>query len=416
MSVIQIKLPSRRRNKIAIIRDKEIIDRENFIRRQNLEIVYPHLKQMEEERLLAQQQKKEDLARKKELERLQQQQALQTEEEVVIPEIITYKPVFSQEFVFTNVNKLIEIDLNKVAEPSLPIPIVREEVQKAYDRGISDGQIQSKATFQTEIEKYTNWIRSIESVTHNFQKEYKTELKKLENLVIDLSSIIAKQLINSEVLYNPELVIDQVRRTIASLEDDKIFKLHLHPSDVEILTKVHSTLLPDEHESKSIIITPDTSVDRGGCLLETSAGFIDARMSSQLEALNRNLKITYAKHENENQLDNQIQNEIKQKDKKLRKNKEKEIELAMREEWGEEFFNDNFDIENLNENIDENIDQIKDENLDLNELKSSFEDNFKHDLEDEINDSIDQNLDVKNDTSQETKDNDFDDLNDLIFG
>ena len=69
MSVIQIKLPSRRRNKIAIIRDKEIIDRENFIRRQNLEIVYPHLKQMEEERLLAQQQKKEDLARKKELER-----------------------------------------------------------------------------------------------------------------------------------------------------------------------------------------------------------------------------------------------------------------------------------------------------------------------------------------------------------
>lgn len=347
MSVIQIKLPSRRRNKIAIIRDKEIIDRENFIRRQNLEIVYPHLKKLEEERLLAKKQKQEELARKKELERLQQEQELLAENEEKEPEIITYKPVFSQEFVFTNVNKLVEIDLNKIVEPSLPLPIVKEEVQKAYDRGVSDGQIQSKATFQTEIEKYTTWIRSIESVTQNLQKEYKTELKKLENLVIDLSSIIAKQLINSEVLYNPELVIDQVRRTIASLEDDKIFKLHLHPSDVEILTKVHSTLLPDEHESQSIIITADTSVDRGGCLLETSAGFIDARMSSQLEALSRNLKITYAKHENENQLDNQIQNEIKKKEEIAKKNKEKEIELAMREEWGDEFFNDDFAIDDF---------------------------------------------------------------------
>lgn len=408
MPVIQVKLPSKKRNKIAIIRDKDLIDKENFIRRQNLEIVYPHLKKIEEERALAKKRKEEEAKR-----RLQEEQNLKLEEERLRneaeePKFITYKPVFSQEFVFTNINKLVEIDLNKVVEPSLPIPIVKEEIQKSYDRGVQDGQIQAKATFQTEIEKYQEWIRSIESVTENFQNEYKNELKKIQSMVIDISTMVAKHLIGTEVLYNSDIVIDQVRKTIASLEDDKIFKLHLHPSDVDILTKVHSTLLPDEYDSKSIIITADTSVDRGGCLLETSAGFIDARISSQLEALGRNLKNTYAKFENENTLDKKIQEENNRIAELEKKKKEQDIELAMRAEWGDEFFDDDFEMDSFVDNDDyiKPI-EIQKENEFVNEKNS----------EDVINENNkNEDLNYKNDYNQKNDNNFDDDLNDLIFG
>lgn len=424
MPVIQVKLPSKKRNKIAIIRDKDLIDKENFIRRQNLEIVYPHLKKIEEERALAKKRKEEEAQR-----RLQEEQNLKLEEERLKkeaeePKLITYKPVFSQEFVFTNVNKLVEIDLNKIVEPSLPIPIVKEEIQKSYDRGVQDGQIQAKATFQTEIEKYQEWIRSIESVAENFQNEYKNELKKIQSMVIDISTMVAKHLIGTEVLYNSDIVIDQVRKTIASLEDDKIFKLHLHPSDVDILTKVHSTLLPDEYDSKSIIITADTSVDRGGCLLETSAGFIDARISSQLEALGRNLKNTYAKFENENTLDKKIQEENNRIAELEKKKKEQDIELAMRAEWGDEFFDDDFEMDNFVDNNDNYYENESDNIVEYN-AQNNLEDNIvnssktnekiiESDLENELENNLDNDLsnDLKNDLNNSYDD----DLNDLIFG
>lgn len=412
MPVIQVKLPSKKRNKIAIIRDKDLIDKENFIRRQNLEIVYPHLKKIEEERALAKKRKEEEAKR-----RLQEEQNLKLEEERLRneaeePKLITYKPVFSQEFVFTNINKLVEIDLNKVVEPSLPIPIVKEEIQKSYDRGVQDGQIQAKATFQTEIEKYQEWIRSIESVTENFQNEYKNELKKIQSMVIDISTMVAKHLIGTEVLYNSDIVIDQVRKTIASLEDDKIFKLHLHPSDVDILTKVHSTLLPDEYDSKSIIITADTSVDRGGCLLETSAGFIDARISSQLEALGRNLKNTYAKFENENTLDKKIQEENNRIAELEKKKKEQDIEMAMRAEWGDEFFDDDFEMDSFVDNDDyiKPI-EIQKENEFVNEKNSEDVINKNNKNED-----LNYKNDYNNDYNQKNDNNFDDDLNDLIFG
>lgn len=412
MPVIQVKLPSKKRNKIAIIRDKDLIDKENFIRRQNLEIVYPHLKKIEEERALAKKRKEEETKR-----RLQEEQNLKLEEERLRneaeePKFITYKPVFSQEFVFTNINKLVEIDLNKVVEPSLPIPIVKEEIQKSYDRGVQDGQIQAKATFQTEIEKYQEWIRSIESVTENFQNEYKNELKKIQSMVIDISTMVAKHLIGTEVLYNSDIVIDQVRKTIASLEDDKIFKLHLHPSDVDILTKVHSTLLPDEYDSKSIIITADTSVDRGGCLLETSAGFIDARISSQLEALGRNLKNTYAKFENENTLDKKIQEENNRIAELEKKKKEQDIEMAMRAEWGDEFFDDDFEMDSFVDNDDyiKPI-EIQKENEFVNEKNSEDVINKNNKNED-----LNYKNDYNNDYNQKNDNNFDDDLNDLIFG
>jgi flagellar biosynthesis/type III secretory pathway protein FliH len=37
------------------------------------------------------------------------------------------------------------------------------------------------------------------------------------------------------------------------------------------------------------MLIPDETIDQGGCVLETSAGFIDARMKTQLEKIKYSL-------------------------------------------------------------------------------------------------------------------------------
>jgi len=394
MSIVKIKLLNKNRNKISIIKDRNIIDKENFIRRQHLEMVYPHLKLQEDERREKERQKKLQKERDADFERQKYDEDELAKRSPKKIDFVTYKPVFSQEFVFTNIDQLIEIDLNKVSEPSVPISIAKEEIQKAYEKGVADGLMQTKVTFQIEVEKYQTWIKRIESVTDELQKKFKVEMKKLESMLIDLSLGVAKHLISQEILMNSDIVINQVKKAISSLDEDKIFKLHLNPSDVEILQAVHSTLLPNELESKSIIITPDRSVDRGGCVLETSAGYIDGRISSQLEALSKTLKQTQQKYLSENDLDKEIKEINKQKQIELIK--EKEIELQMREEWGDEFFEDFDEIGDMRDNNDENAIKTK---IDKNkEDNSTITDNSN------------------NDNSNNSLDDNYDDINDLIFG
>lgn len=394
MSIVRIKLPNKNRNKISIIKDRDIIEKENYIRRQNLEIVYPHLKILEDERKEKERLKK---LQKEQEANLEKQQLYEDELAKNSPkktDFITYKPVFSQEFVFTNIDQLIEIDLNKVAEPSVPIVIAKEEIQKAYERGVGDGQMQTKVTMQIEVEKYQSWIKRIESVTDELQKKFAGQIKQLESMLIDISLGVAKHLINQEILNNSDIVISQVRKAISSLDEDKIFKLHLNPSDVDILKAVHSSLLPDEFESKAIIITPDSSVDRGGCILETSAGYIDGRINSQLEALSKTLKETQQKYLSENDVDKEIKEINKQKQLDLIKEKEKEIEMQMREEWGDEFFEDFDEIGDMRESSNDKFDNINNK----------------------ISDNSSENKIENISKSENSFDDDYDDINDIVFG
>lgn len=415
MAVINIKLPSKKRNRVTIVRDEDMINKENFIRKQHLEIVYPHLKKLEEEKKLAKKRREEERARKKEEERLASLKAAeeleQREKQRIIDEInIGFRPVFSQEFVFSNTNRLIEIDLNKVSEPSLPLGIVKEEVQKSYDKGVNDGLIQSKATFQIEVEKYQKWIRSIESVTQNLEVEYKSEIERIKGLVVDLSVMVAKHLLESEFLNNSDLVIKQVKKTIDSLEEDKIFKLHLHPSDVAILTKVQSTLLNDEHESNSIIVTADVSVDKGGCKLETSAGFIDAKISSQLENISKSLRNTYSKYTVENQINNQIVKNKEDSQESTELFYKQEFELKKREELGDDAFRENFDP---NIAFDYNSDDYDDDGY-LTDNQEIIESGFDTKAQD-LSEDIDKDSQIEEDTTKHERTYD-DDINDLIFG
>lgn len=398
MSIIKIKLPNKNRNKISIIKDRDIIDKENYIRRQHLEIVYPHLKLQEDERREKERLKKLQKQKEEELERQRLEEEELAKQGPKKFDLITYKPVFSQEFVFTNIDQLIEIDLNKVSEPSVPISIAKEEIQKAYERGVDDGQMQTKVTFQIEVEKYQTWIKRIESVTEELQKKFTHEMKQLETILIDLSMGVAKHLISKEILLNSDIVINQVKKAIASLDEDKIFKLHLNPGDVDILKAVHSSLLSDEIESKSIVITPDSSVDRGGCILETSAGFIDGRINSQLEALGKTLKLTQQKFISEkNDLEKEIKEINKQKQIDLIKEKEKDIELQMREEWGDEFFED-FD----------SIGEMQSKNDDI--------DGKDDDKEGNSDEKFNNNSNNSDNSSNNDFDDDYDDINDLVFG
>lgn len=333
MSIIVVRLPQRKRNRIQIIRDEDLIERERIARENRL----GYIRKIEEEKVI-------------------EPEIIEEVIEEVVEEYKEPEPVrFTQEFIFTNTNQPIVIPLNNIPEPALPLRIVKEEIQKTYERGLQDGQIQAKALYQTELDKYNNWISQFDSIAKELKSEHQVALKKLEESVVSISLMVAQHIIGRQASEDSTLVLDLVRKAIDSLENDFVYKIHVHPDSVHILEAVKSTLLDDREVSNKIIITSDTSVDEGGCVLETSAGMIDARISSQLDML-KNPLINSIKEIQDKEQSDEL-NEIEDVELARLKDAEDESMEEMKRIWAKEFADDDFendDFENNNNFEEEN--------------------------------------------------------------
>lgn len=221
--------------------------------------------------------KAEDVERNERLKELEKKEAQATR--------------FWKEFVIANEGKLVNLDLSKISEDTIPISVAKEEIQHAYERGMEDGQLQAMSTYKIEIEKYQDWIRRIDNLSNELSKEHTLAIESFENNLVDLSVMIAESILDEHIAQDKSIVLKQVRKAIASVYFEKIFKIHVNPDAVRILTEVKSTLLQDEIEANKIEIYPNPGVPVGGCLLETSGGMLDARIKNQLRKVYKELQL-----------------------------------------------------------------------------------------------------------------------------
>jgi flagellar assembly protein FliH len=129
----------------------------------------------------------------------------------------------------------------------------------------------------------------MDSVIAELRSQYSKAIVNFEETLVELAIKVAEHILDREISTDSEIVLQQARKAIQSLDDDIIFKIRLHPDNIEVLQKVKSQLVADSSRIENVIITPDMSVDKGSCILETSAGTVDARLSTQLELIRRSL-------------------------------------------------------------------------------------------------------------------------------
>lgn len=193
--------------------------------------------------------------------------------------------VFTGEFCFCIPKNPISISLEKIPPKSIPVDDVKKEVQKAYDNGFDDGQKITTSNFKAEIEKYRDWMRRIDSVIEDLAISYHYEVNKFDDSLTSLARMMAEHILVREISQDSAVVLTQAKKAIDSLDEDQIFRIRINPDDLEALEDSKSTLSSDSSISENIVLSPDDSIEKGGCILETSAGTVDARISKQLEKL-----------------------------------------------------------------------------------------------------------------------------------
>ncbi|HKZ15648.1 MAG TPA: FliH/SctL family protein, partial [Solirubrobacterales bacterium] len=102
-----------------------------------------------------------------------------------------------------------------------------------------------------------------------------------EPLAVELALRIAEKVLGGELEARPEAVLDVVRGALRRLTEPLPATLLVNPEDAELVRDAIDELSV-EHGGE-LTVREERRVERGGCLLRTAAGEVDAQISAQLE-------------------------------------------------------------------------------------------------------------------------------------
>lgn len=183
--------------------------------------------------------------------------------------------------------KVASYNSNMVEEDELML--LKKQLDESYALGFKDAQEKTRRDIEQD---YTQkLIRKYEEV-YNILKEFDdtfVELEKsFERLVIITSFEMAKKVVQHEI-ESSSVINDNVKLSVNKIIGANEVHLKMHPLDIEELNESSNSLIHSSSFNR-IKIEPDERIERGGCLIETEIGTVDARISTQLNELKKCLE------------------------------------------------------------------------------------------------------------------------------
>jgi len=118
-----------------------------------------------------------------------------------------------------------------------------------------------------------------------------------EHDVVELALQIANKLIGRDLERDPELVMEICANAIQVARASKAMTFRVNPEDGKLLREKRPRLMELIGRQVDLAIRDDSEIERGGCVIQTDYGTIDAQIRTQFEMLRTLLMPDTAKKE-----------------------------------------------------------------------------------------------------------------------
>jgi len=153
-----------------------------------------------------------------------------------------------------------------------------EAYQKGFTRGEAEGLKAAEKAFADKMKEAAHLIRSVENERDLVHRQYEKDL-------LSLIKIMVERLVGHEVSVNHLVIVDCLRQAMKYVVEDSMVKVHLHSDDFQYIKEMSLEDPSLLQGARRIELIEDPAVDRGGCLLQTDFGEIDATLENCREKL-----------------------------------------------------------------------------------------------------------------------------------
>jgi len=175
---------------------------------------------------------------------------------------------------------------------------VTEIESQARDRGYDDGRNKGYDEGKEEVTRLVNSLNRIISATIERRGEI---IKNVEQQLVMIVLLIARKVIKTISEHQKGIVMQNIREALRKVRGRTDVVIRVNIEDLELTTEHKEEFLKLVEDIKNVTILEDSTVDRGGCIIETDFGNIDARIASQFQEIEDRIKelMPIAVHEGE---------------------------------------------------------------------------------------------------------------------
>jgi flagellar assembly protein FliH len=159
---------------------------------------------------------------------------------------------------------------------------VTQTEREAYEQGHAEGHAKGFEEGRAEVQRLVESLHSIISKAIEKRNEI---IQEAETQIINLVLLIVKKVIKVISENQKNVVINNVVQALRKLKSRGDVVIRVNLADLELTSEHVKDFMKMVENVKSITVLEDSTVDRGGCIIETDFGQIDARISSQLHEI-----------------------------------------------------------------------------------------------------------------------------------
>ncbi|MBL8301134.1 MAG: flagellar biosynthesis protein [Ideonella sp.] len=175
------------------------------------------------------------------------------------------------------------LGVQRPAPPAPPAPSPEDELkallnanrQQAYQDGYRDGLAALEGFKQTHARQMSNQIGALVQSIGNQLDELQQDMARA---IAVSATHLARQIVRTELQARPELVAMVAGEALDTLLlSARHITLRVHPDDQVLVTQGAADVLA----ARGARVIADTTVARGGCLVDSDIGSIDATMETR---------------------------------------------------------------------------------------------------------------------------------------
>jgi flagellar assembly protein FliH len=156
------------------------------------------------------------------------------------------------------------------------------ERKDAEDEGRIAGREAGFAEGKAEVERL---VERAQTILQRAQDKRVEILEETEQEIINLVLLISRKVIKAISESQRSVVMSNVVQSLRKVKGKGNIIIRVNLVDLKLTTEHTKDFINLVEGAKSIQVVEDTSVDEGGCIIETDFGEIDARIASQLAEL-----------------------------------------------------------------------------------------------------------------------------------
>jgi type III secretion system HrpE/YscL family protein len=179
--------------------------------------------------------------------------------------------------------KVIQSELVSAAQEARRITNeAEEEAQRIREQAEADADEFKQRGYQEGYEEglgqYTEKVAAALLQVQNSMNDIEPQYVRLVRACVE-------KILGQELKLHPDAIVGIVRNALVDARQQREIIVRVHPDDVDQLKKNQGRLLEKLARASAIEIRADAAVTRGGCIVVTELGTIDATLQRQLEAI-----------------------------------------------------------------------------------------------------------------------------------